>query len=140
MSDTVNAERPSAALRTSLWVAQGLLFFSYSSIGVMKLLMPIQKLAQTIPWAAQVPEIFVRAIGCIDLAGGLGILLPALTRIKPDLTVAAARGCTVLQTCAIIFHLARGEAMLLPTNLVLMALSTFVLWGRVRRAPISPRG
>jgi len=138
-TDTIDAAPPGIALRASLWIAQGVAFFFFSGIGAMKLLTPIPKLSETVHWAAQYSETFVRIIGCIDLAGGLGILLPALTRIKPGLTVAAALGCTVLQIFAIAFHVSRGEGDVLPLNLVLLTLSAFVLWGRARKARIRPR-
>jgi hypothetical protein len=45
----------------------------------------------------------------------------------------------VLQVFAFFFHISRGEAEVTPVNLVLLALSLFVLWGRGRKAPITPR-
>lgn len=128
------------ALRGGLWIAQGLLAFVYLWAASMKLGKPLAELGAVIPWAAQSSELFVRAIGLVDLAAGLGILLPALTRIAPRLTVAAALGSTALQVCAMVFHLSRGEAAVLPFNVVLLALSLFVAWGRARKAPIAPRG
>jgi hypothetical protein len=130
---------PGRALRIGLWVAQGLIFFVFASAGLVKLLTPIPQLAAMMPWAGQYSEAFVRSIGLIDLAGGIGILLPALTRILPRLTVLAALGCTVLQMFALVFHISRGEAAVTPLNFVLLALSLFVLWGRGRKAPIAPR-
>lgn len=127
-------------LRGGLWVAQGLLAFMYLWSASLKLGKSPADLAGMIPWAAQVPEAFLRTIGAVDLAAGLGILLPALTRIAPRLTVAAALGSTALQVCAMVFHLSRGEAAVLPLNVVLLALSLFVAWGRTRKAPIAPRG
>jgi hypothetical protein len=91
------------------------------------------------PWTGQHSELFVRFIGLVDLAGGLGILLPALTRIKPRLTALAALSCSLLQVFAMVFHLSRGEAPVLPLNIVLLSLSLFVLWGRARKAPLLPR-
>jgi hypothetical protein len=137
-----SAPRPTAgtAVRAGLWFAQGLLAFVYLWAASMKLGKSPAELAGVIPWAAQSSEAFVRAIGLVDLAAGLGILLPALTRIAPRLTVAAALGSTALQVCAMVFHLSRGEAMVLPMNVVLLGLSLFVAWGRTRRAPIAPRG
>jgi hypothetical protein len=73
-----------------------------------------------------------------DLAGGLGVLLPSLTRIKPGLTLLAALGLAALQASAIVFHVSRGEAAKTPFNVLLVALAAFVAWGR-RRAPIAPR-
>jgi hypothetical protein len=130
---------PGRALRIGLWAAQGLIFFVFASAGLVKLLTPIPQLAAMMPWTGEHSEAFVRIIGLIDLAGGIGILLPALTRILPRLTMLAALGCSVLQVLAIAFHVSRGEAAVTPLNLVLLALSLFVLWGRGRRAPIAPR-
>ncbi|OAF00736.1 hypothetical protein AYJ54_31255 [Bradyrhizobium centrolobii] len=133
------AAAPGRALRIGLWTAQVLISFVFTSAGLVKLLTPIPQLAAMMPWAGEYSETFVRAIALIDLAGGIGILLPALTRIMPRLTVLAALGCAVLQIFALVFHVSRGEAPVTPLNLVLLALSVFVLWGRGRKAPIAPR-
>ncbi|GLR83820.1 DoxX family protein [Bradyrhizobium iriomotense] len=130
---------PGRALRIGLWIAQILICFVFTSAGLVKLLTPIPQLAAMMPWTGEHSEAFVRVIGLIDLAGGIGILMPALTRILPRLTVLAALGCTVLQVIAIGFHVSRGEAAVTPLNLVLLALALFVLWGRGRNAPIAPR-
>jgi hypothetical protein len=53
--------------------------------------------------------------------------------------VYAALGCTFLQIAAIIFHLSRGEAAVVPLNVVLLALSAFIVWGRGKQAQIAPR-
>jgi hypothetical protein len=131
--------RPSAVLNSSLWLAQFLVGVPFVLIGLMKLLTPILKLAQTIHWAGEYPLPFVRGIGLIDIAGGLAMVLPALTRIKPRLTILAALGCTVLQALAIAFHFSRGEASVTGMNFVFLACSAFVLWGRAIRVPIAPR-
>jgi hypothetical protein len=65
--------------------------------------------------------------------------LPALTRIRPGVTVFAALGCAALQVCAIVFHFSRGEAANTPFNFLLVALATFVAWGRRYRAPLQAR-
>jgi hypothetical protein len=130
---------PGRAVRISLWIAQALLFFAFTPAGLVKLLTPIPQLAAMMPWAGEYSPTFVHIIALVDLAGGIGILLPALTRIMPGLTVLAALGCTVLQVFAMVFHLSRGEAPVLPVNVLLLALSVFVLWGRARKAPILPR-
>jgi hypothetical protein len=140
MSTTaIQTTAPGLALRVGLWIAQALIFLAFASAGLAKLLMPIPQLAAMMPWAGQYSEAFVRAIGVIDLAGGIGVLLPALTRIMPSLTVLAALGCSVLQVFALVFHISRGEAAVTPLNFVLLALAIFVLWGRGRKAPIASR-
>lgn len=131
--------RPSLALRIGLWTAQALIFVAFGGAGLTKLFTPIPQLAAMMPWASEYSEVFVRAIGLVDLAGALGIILPSLTRIMPRLTVLAALGCATLQVFALAFHLSRGEAAVTPLNILLLALSLFVLWGRNNKAPIRPR-
>jgi uncharacterized membrane protein YphA (DoxX/SURF4 family) len=127
-------------LRIALWIAQGLVAVIFCISGWTKLAMPINELAAMMPWAGQVPSGFVRFIGLVDLAGGIGILLPALTRIQPRLTVLAALGCIGLQVLAFGFHAWRGEFSVLPVNVVLLALSAFVLWGRSKKVSVAPLG
>jgi len=135
-----NAAKPSKELHVGLWVVQGLLAITLIGAGLWKLLTPISKLAEAIPWAGQVSSAFLQATAIFDLLGGIGLALPAITRIKPGLTVLAALGCAALQVCAIVFHVSRGEAAKTPFNVLLVALALFVFWGRWRRAPIEPRG
>jgi uncharacterized membrane protein YphA (DoxX/SURF4 family) len=126
-------------LLIGLWSAQVLLFIAFTLFGCMKFFMPVDQLAAMWVWPDDVPAWFLRLMGIIDFAGGVGVLLPALTRIQPRLTVLAALGCVLLQIAAMIFHLSRGEAPALPLNVILLALSAFILWGRRKRAPIMPR-
>lgn len=123
----------SKLLNASLWVAQTLVFIAFVLIGWMKLFKPIPELAAMWPWTGQLPVVIVRVLAVIDIAGGVGIFIPALMRIKPDLTVAAATGCMVLQICAMTFHISRGEIGVIPFNVIFLALSIFILWGRRKR-------
>jgi hypothetical protein len=120
-------------MRVSLWIVQGLLFLTFAGGGVWKLLTPIPELAAKMPWMGEVSPAFLYFTAVADLAGGLGILLPTLTGIKPRLTVFAALGCVALQISAIIFHISRGEAANTPFNFVLVALSAFVAWAQTKR-------
>ncbi|WP_394688089.1 DoxX family protein [Hoeflea sp.] len=134
-----NLNGVSKGANIGIWIAQVLGAAAFIMAGVMKLGTPIPELSAMMPWTGEYSETFVRMIGAIDLAGGLGLLLPSLTRIMPRLTVIAAACCVLLQIIAIVFHASRGEFMVLPTNAVYIALSLIVLWGRGRKAPIAPR-
>ncbi|ARQ61839.1 UNVERIFIED_ORG: putative membrane protein YphA (DoxX/SURF4 family) [Rhizobium etli] len=134
------APRAGRLLQIAIWSAQVLIFAAFTLFGCMKFFMPVDQLAAMWVWPGQVPAWFLRLMGIIDFAGGVGVLLPALTRIQPRLTVLAAIGCVLLQIAAMIFHLSRGEAPALPLNVILLGLSAFILWGRGRRAPVTPRG
>lgn len=144
----VNNSDPRAYLRSpprkgwtiALWVVQILLAVAFGLAGVMKLFLPIPDLATMLKWPGDVPVGLVRFIGAAELAGGLGVLLPALTRILPGLTPLAALGFIIIQMLAIPFHASRGElAIALPLNLILLTLSCFVFWGRWKKAPVAPR-
>jgi hypothetical protein len=132
------AER-NRGLSIALWIVQALLALTFAGTGVWKLVTPVPDLAAMIPWAGQVAPSFLIMTAVVDLAGGLGIVLPSLTRIQPRLTLLAALGCALLQVCAIVFHASRGELANTPFNVVLVALSLFVFWGRRGPAPIPRR-
>ena len=132
--------RVGLTLHVGLWVVKALLALTFIGTGLWKVFTPLPQLAAMIPWAGQVPEAFLQATAVVDLCGGIGIVLPALTRIKPGLTVLAALGCALLQACAVVFHVLRGEAANTPFNLLLVVLALFVAWGRHLKAPIPTRG
>ena len=127
-------------LRIALWVAQVLLAAAFGMSGLMKLSTPIADLAAQMAWVASVPPALVRFIGAAELAGAIGLILPALARIQPRLTTLAAVGLIVVMVLASIVHATRGEFGMLPVNLVLGALAAFVAWGRSKAAPAAPHG
>ena len=117
-------------LNVSLWVVQGAICAALCIGAYMKLTMPLAKISQIFPWTGQVSKPFLRFIGFVDLVGGVGILLPGITHIFPELALFAALGCAVLQVLAIGFHAQRHEITETPFNFLLLLLSAFVLWGR----------
>ena len=123
-----------------LWVGQGALALFYGMAGFMKLTQPIEGLvASGMSYAGDYPELLTRFIGTMEVLGALGVILPAATRIAPRLTPLAALGFCVIQVLAMGLHTMRGEYFMLPFNLVLLALSLFVAWGRTSKAPITAR-
>jgi predicted tellurium resistance membrane protein TerC len=138
-ASTTTSVAPSKGLHIGLWVAQVLLAVAFGMAGAMKTFTPLDELAQTLPWVAESGAGLVRFIGVSELAGALGLILPAATRIKPSLTALAALGLVVVMVLAAGFHVMRGEAQALPVNLVLGGLAAFVAWGRWKKQPIAPR-
>ena len=137
---TYTAPQSRRGLSIALWVAQILLAVAFGMAGLMKLSTPIADLAAQMAWVGSVPPTLVRFIGAAELAGAIGLILPALTRIQPRLTALAAVGLIVVMVLASVVHAARGEFGMLPVNVVLGALAAFVAWGRGKAAPIAPRG
>ncbi|GAJ96529.1 DoxX family protein [Agrobacterium rhizogenes] len=132
---TLSAGKP---LRIGIWLAQVVAAALFCMSGIMKLTTPIPELSAMMPWTGELSPTFVRLIGLIDLAGGLGLILPSLTCILPQLTVLAALCCVVLQALAAGFHSFRGEFEILPLNALLLGLAIFIFWGRSKKAPIAP--
>ena len=116
-----------------LWSAQGVVALLFIASGLTKLLLPMPDLTAMMRWPGDYPAAFVRSLAVLDLAGGLGMILPSLTGVRPRLTVIAALCCAVLQVLAIAFHVWRGEFSVLGLNLVLLPLCAVVAWGRGRR-------
>ena len=131
--------RAPRTLHVALWVAQALLAAVFLLVGYTHALEPIAVAIARASWVASLPVPLLRFIGVAELAGALGILLPAATRVRPSLTPLAAAGLTVMMALAIPFHTMRGETREIAINLVLGALAAFVAWGRMRRAPVASR-
>lgn len=123
-----------------LWAAQIALALLYlMGVWMHLLLSPEEAAAMGAVWMSEAPIAFVRFIGVMELLGVIGLILPAATRIRPQLTVLAAIGLLAIQALAIPFHAFRGEFAPLPFNLIYVALAVLVIWGRTRKAPILPR-
>jgi hypothetical protein len=139
LSPTAVVVRPPRALHLTLWLVQLLLAAAFLLVGWSHAAAPIEVAIMRAPWVASLPVPLVRFIGVVELAGALGLLLPAATRILPRLTPLAAAGLATMMALAVPFHLVRGETGAIVLNLVLGLLAAFVAGGRSRRAPISAR-
>ena len=115
-----------------LWTLQALLalFFALGS-GAPKLLIPLESLPMPIP----LPAWFITFIGVAEVAGGLGLILPGLLKVRTGLTPLAAAGLALVTIGATAYQLAAGE----PGNAVFAAvmglLCAFVGYGRWKLAP-----
>lgn len=135
---TAETSAPGKGLHLGLWVAQVLLALAFGASGVMKTFTPVAELATKMAWVNHVPAGLVPFIGISEVAGALGLLLPALTRLKPVLTPVAAALLVVVMVLAGALHVSLGEPPL--PNVILGGLAAFVAWGRFKKAPIASRG
>ncbi len=119
-------------MNVALWIAQGLLAAMYLEVGSMKVFRPawIRESPQ-MTWAHGRPDYYIRFVGASEVLGALGLILPLVTGILPWLTVLAGIGLTLIQLLAIFTeHLPKKEYNVIPLNIVLLALSIFVIIGR----------
>ena len=119
-----------------LWVLQVLLALAFLAHGCLFLFPPAAIVDQM---NASFPRWFQLFLGVAEILAAVGLTLPGFTRIQPWLVSCAAAGVMIVMVCATIFHLMRGEVSSAITTVVLLAMATFVAYGRWRVAPIRPR-
>lgn len=132
------------AFNVLLWTLQVLwgVFFSFTGFGKVLCYDPAvwNHTLHQVAWFSAVPQGLVVFIGACEGLGGLGLILPAMTGVKPKLTPFAAIGLTLVMVPAAIFHIVRGEySFFLPVNLVLGGVAAFIAYGRLRAMPIAAR-
>jgi len=122
----------SKAVRVALWVLQVLLAIFFVMVGYSHALMPFDEVSREATWMLAVPRPLSLFIGYAEIAGGLGVILPQVSRVMPWLTPLAALGLATIMILAILFHLARGEGSVVGIHTLLAAFALFVAWGRSR--------
>src|SRR5262245_45459516 len=105
-----------------LWVVQALLAALFLFAGVMKLVLPLDKLTGPVEF----PGLFVRFIGVAEVLGGLGLVLPGLVGVRPGLTPLAALGLVIIMVGAVAVTLAGGDVVSALMPLVVGLLLVFV--------------
>jgi uncharacterized membrane protein YphA (DoxX/SURF4 family) len=115
-------------MNVALWIAQVLLALIFLFAGGMKLVMPIEDLTAQMP----MPGLLVRFIGIVEVLGGLGVILPWLTGIRPGLTPLAAAGLVIIMIGATVVTLMIGSIAMALIPVVVGLLAAFVVYGRRR--------
>ncbi len=129
-------------LNGALWPLQVLFGFFFAGSGFGKVLLYDGVLYAAAPravaWYAAVPQPLIVFIGVCEVLGGVGLILPAMTGVKPKLTPLAATGLTLTMIFAAGFHIMRSEYELVPANLLLGGVTAFIAVGRWKLRPIAP--
>jgi len=124
---TLSSESPrSRSMTRALWVVQSLLALLFLFAGGMKLILPIEEMTKQMP----LPGAFLRFIGVAELLGGLGLVLPGLTGIRPGLTPLAAAGLVIIMIGATVLSAVSGGITAALFPLVTGLAAAFVAYGR----------
>ena len=123
---------------TVLWVLQWVFGIYFVAIGVMHFVVP-DGLPALMEWMYELNDTLHVIVGIAEILGGLGLILPSVTRIRPELTVYAAAGLVLVMAGAVVFHATRGEGASIVNNLFIAALVAFIGYGRWKLHPIQPR-
>ena len=87
----------SKSRNAALWVVQVLLAALFLFAGSTKLLLPIEVLTSMgSPNQIVLPSWFIRFIGMAEVLGAIGLILPRLLKIRPQLAVLAATGLVII--------------------------------------------
>ena len=119
-----------------LWILQLLLAAAFFAHGWL-LLAPPPDIA--VKMYEVLPRSFWLFLGVAEILAAVGLTLPGLTRIQPQLVGWAAIGIVIVMVSATIYHLMRGEFSSAVITLLLLAMAVFVAYMRLRVLPIRPR-
>jgi uncharacterized membrane protein YphA (DoxX/SURF4 family) len=116
-------------MTTALWIIQGLLAAAFLMAGLMKLVKSRADLeAKGMGWVEGFSDGQVKAIGAVEVLGGIGVILPGALGIVPVLSGVAAAGLVLTMVGAAITHVRRNELPVVAPNVVLGALAGYVAY------------
>lgn len=121
-----------------LWILQIIFGAYFILVGVMHFVLP-PGLPAMLGWMYDLSPTLHWISGAAEILGGLGLILPAVTRIQTRLVVWAALGLVVVMIMASIYHILRGEIPNLVMTLINAAVMAFIAYGRTRLAPLKDR-
>lgn len=118
------------------WVLQVLLAVLFGMAGLMKATQPKEKLATNLVWVEDFSAGQVKIIGILEVLAAIGLIVPAVTKILPQLTGWAAVGLVLTMIGAMIVHYRRGEMVGIGMNAVLLIMAAVVAYIRLVALPI----
>ena len=122
-------------MNIALWIIQILLALLFLFAGGTKLYFSPEVLAAMGPSnQVHLPGLFLKFIGVCEVLGGLGLVLPGLFKIRPQLTSFAAAGLLIIMIGAVVVTIAGpGVGPAVPA-IVIGLLCAFVAYGRRQKA------
>jgi len=118
-----------------LWVLQVLAALLYGASGVMKVFM-FDQISGDVPSFGALPRGAWTALGIMELACAVGLIVPSVLRWQPRLTVLAAAILAVESLVFIWVHVKYHETTPIVFSIVLGVLMAFVAYGRAVLKPI----
>jgi uncharacterized membrane protein len=122
-----------------LWVLQIFFGLYFIAVGIMHFVLP-PGLPAAMAWMYELSTPLHTVSGLAEILGGLGLILPAVTRIQTRLVVWAAAGLALVMLAATVWHIPRGETMNMVLTLINAGVMAFIAYGRARLAPLTDRG
>lgn len=123
-------------MNTLLWIIQGLLALVFFVTGIPKLVRKKEQLVTQMGALEDLSLAQIRVIGFAEVAGGVGLILPSLTRILPWLSPLAALGLMLVMIGASVANFRRKEYPKIVLTSMLLFLSLLVAVGRFWIMPL----
>lgn len=118
------------------WVLHGVLMLLFLFAGWGKLVMTPEQMAGPVDF----PVWFLRFIGVCELLGGLGLVLPLVTGIKPVLTRLATFGLVIIMIGATATTLVGTPKSLAALPFTVLCLVAYVAWLQARAGGLATAG
>lgn len=124
-------------MNTALWVIAIILAAAFAFVGMLKLVVPREKLITSMGWTNDFSAAQIKLIGALELTGAIGLILPAVLDIRPQLVGLAAAGLAVTMMGAVMTHVRRKDPVgdVIP-GIVLFVLAVIEAIGRLWVQPL----
>ena len=122
-------------MNTLLWVLQVLAALLYGASGVMKVFM-FDKVSGDVPSFGALPRQAWMALGILELACTVGLIVPAAFHWHPVLTVVAAAALAIESIVFVWVHVKYREITPIVMSVVLGLVTAFIAYGRTVLSPI----
>lgn len=121
-----------------LWILQWVFGIYFIAVGVMHFVVP-DGLPELLSWMYDLSDNLHLISGTAEILGGIGLILPGLVKIRPELTPLAAVGLIGVMVAAIVWHVGREEFTNIAGNVVNIVVLSYIAYGRLRLAPLAHR-
>jgi uncharacterized membrane protein len=118
-----------------LWILQWVVGLFFVAVGVMHFVVP-EGLPPQLEWMYDLDASLHYVSGTAEILGGLGLILPAVTRRATFLVPLAALGLLIVMVSAAVWHGTRGETINIGMNVVNALVLAYIAYGRWKLAPI----
>jgi len=119
-----------------LWVLQVLAALLYGASGVMKVFL-FDQVSQDVPSFGALPRVAWMALGILELACTLGLIVPGAFHWKPSLTGVAAAALALESLVFVWVHARYHEVGPIVFCVVLGLLMAFLAYGRIVLKPLA---
>lgn len=120
-----------------VWALQLVFGFFFVWMSVNHFTLP-DDLPGQMSWMYAMPEWLHLLSGTAELAGGLGLILPGLTGVKPNLTHLAAFGLALTMIMASLWHMPRGNSQSMMLSFMLALILAVIGFYRWAFHPLKP--